>query len=135
MPADSAAPLYEGRWMVRRLAIDYLARSSYRFAGTATIDGGSFAETGTVSLGANEFPATRQYDLVAKDTGIEVFFADGRPFIMLAAMPDQRVHHLCGADDYRGRFFFRGNDEWAERWRVIGPRKNYASLSLYRRMA
>jgi len=47
----------------------------------------------------------------------------------------QTVVHLCGADHYRGRFFFVDADHWVEAWRVSGPRKRYASISHYRRTA
>ncbi|QND61136.1 hypothetical protein HB778_04470 [Mesorhizobium huakuii] len=64
---------------------------------------------------------------------MRILHADGSDFIELEPKAAQAVRHLCGADLYVGRFFFRGRDEWAEAWRVKGPRKNYASLGWFYR--
>jgi hypothetical protein len=64
---------------------------------------------------------------------MRILHADGRDFIEIGPEAAQTVRHLCGADLYVGRFFFRGADEWAEAWRVKGPRKNYASLGWFQR--
>ena len=78
-------------------------------------------------------PASRRYQLEPGEGSVHILHADGRDFIELGPKAAQTVRHLCGADLYVGRFFFRGPDEWAEAWRVKGPRKNYASLGRFRR--
>ncbi|TPL07859.1 hypothetical protein FJ938_09625 [Mesorhizobium sp. B2-4-14] len=79
-------------------------------------------------------PASRRYRLEPGEGVTRILHADGRDFIELEAKAAQTVRHLCGADLYAGRFFFRGQGDWAEVWRVKGPRKNYASLGRFWRV-
>lgn len=128
--ADSLA----GDWTVRRTMIDFLAGATYSFTGNAIVTGDAFAERGIMQTGAHAMPASRTYRLELREHSIAILRADGSDFIELEPKATQIVHHLCGADVYVGRFLFRGPDEWAEAWRVKGPRKNYASLSRFRRL-
>jgi hypothetical protein len=123
-----------GRWAVRRTVIDFLTGARHRFEGTAVITASAFTEQGLLRFGVREMPASRSYRLEPGETATRVLHADGREFIALEAKAAQSVRHQCGADLYAGRFFFRG-DEWAEVWRVRGPRKNYASFGRFRRVA
>lgn len=130
---------FHGRWDVRRTIVDHLSGTVHRFAGEAVISADDFVEAGKVCHGDVSFSAERRYVLRpgadGMADGVTVAFADGRPFIGLAAQASQAVRHLCGADDYRGRFFFRNGNAWVEAWRVTGPRKRYASLAHYNRQA
>ena len=76
----------------------------------------------------------RAYRLERRGHSIRILRADGSEFIELEPKATQIVHHRCGADVYAGHFLFRSCDEWAEAWRVKGPRKNYASLSRFHRV-
>lgn len=124
---------FSGRWDVRRVIVDRMARATYRFEGIATIDVSSFAETGTVRWGETSLKGERSYGLRPVDGGLDILFPDGRLFVALGDCPAQSVYHLCGDDHYAGRFFFAVDGAWAEAWRVTGPRKRYASLARYRR--
>jgi len=124
---------FEGSWDVRRLIVDHLSGAVHRFEGTAIVSASAFVEAGVVRYGATAFKANRRYTLAPGIYGPDVAFPDGRPFISLGEGASQSVRHLCGADDYRGRFFFRDGNAWVEAWRVTGPRKRYASLAHYRR--
>lgn len=128
-PIDS----FLGDWDVRRLIVDRMAKASYRFEGTATIDGSSFVESGTVHSGAMSLKGDRSYELRRGDGGLDIHFPDGRLFVSLGGRPAQAVYHLCGDDHYSGRFFFKTDGAWAEAWSVTGPRKRYISLARYRR--
>jgi hypothetical protein len=64
-----------------------------------------------------------------------VQFPSGMDFIALGLDARQSVLHHCGDDTYRGRFFFRSHDHWAEFWHVRGPRKCYTSLARFERAA
>lgn len=123
-----------GDWTVRRTMIDFLAGATYNFTGNAVVTADAFTERGVMQIGAHAMPASRAYKLERRDHSIRILRADGSDFIELEPKPTQIVHHSCGADVYAGRFLFRGPDEWAEAWRVKGPRKNYASLSRFRRL-
>jgi Family of unknown function (DUF6314) len=130
---------FYGRWDVRRVIVDHLSGAVHRFTGEAVISAADFVEAGNVRYGDVSLKAERRY--VLRDgvdgifDGIAVAFPDGRSFIRLDGRASQAVHHLCGTDDYRGRFFFRSCDAWVEAWRVTGPRKRYASLARYQRQA
>ncbi|TPK64344.1 hypothetical protein FJ930_25810 [Mesorhizobium sp. B2-4-15] len=123
-----------GDWKVRRTMIDFLTGATYRFAGDAVVTADAFTEHGLMRIGSREMPASRSYRLKPCGSSMRVLHADGRDFIELEPKAAQFVHHQCGADLYAGRFFFRGPGEWAEAWRVKGPRKNYASLGRFWRV-
>jgi len=122
-----------GDWRVRRTMIDFLTGATHCFAGDAAVTADAFTEHGTMRIGSQEMPASRRYRFEPGERSMRILHADGRDFIELGPEPAQTVRHPCGADLYVGRFFFRGRDEWAEAWRVKGPRKNYASLGRFRR--
>jgi hypothetical protein len=122
-----------GDWKVRRTMIDFLTGATHRFAGDAVVTEDAFTEHGLMRIGAHKMPASRRYRLEPGEGSMRILHADGRDFIEIGPEAAQTVRHLCGADLYVGRFFFRGADEWAEAWRVKGPRKNYASLGWFQR--
>lgn len=128
--ADSLA----GDWTVRRTMVDFVAGATYSFTGNAVVTGDTFTERGIMQTGAHAMPASRTYRLELREHSIAILRADGSDFIELEPKATQIVQHLCGADVYAGRFWFRSRDEWAEAWRVKGPRKNYASLSRFCRL-
>ncbi|QPC91833.1 DUF6314 family protein [Mesorhizobium sp. INR15] len=122
-----------GNWHVRRKLIDFSGGASCVFSGQATVTETAFSESGEVRIGGRILTASRSYRLEVRDGSVLVFRGSDA-FISLDGQPSQIARHQCGADLYSGRFFFRGIDEWAEAWRVKGPRKNYASLSQFRRL-
>jgi uncharacterized protein DUF6314 len=122
-----------GTWEVRRRLVDFRAGATSRFEGVATIRADAFEEKGRVYLGSTVLEATRKYRLRFEARLVAVCFPDGGDFIRLDDQPSQPVRHWCEPDLYRGRFFFMDADHWVEAWRVIGPRKHYASVSHYRR--
>lgn len=113
--------------------VDHLSSAVHHFAGNVIVTASSFVETGTLRHGTLSLKAERRYTLDRSEGDLGVAFADGRPFLHLDGRGAQTVRHLCGDDDYRGRFFFRDADAWVEAWRVSGPRKRYASLARYQR--
>jgi hypothetical protein len=122
-----------GTWDVFRVIIDHLTGAVNRFSGKAIITASEFVETGEVRYGAVSLKANRRYGLNAGAGQLDIEFADGRPFISLNGEASQTVRHLCGDDDYRGRFVFAHAGAWIEAWHVSGPRKRYASLARYSR--
>ena len=122
-----------GAWAVRRTMIDFIAGATCDFVGDAIVTAEAFTEQGILRIGAREMPASRSYRLEPGDRSMRIRHADGSEFIELGWRAAQAVRHVCAADLYAGRFFFRDADEWIEAWRVKGPRKNYASLGRFRR--
>lgn len=122
-----------GNWSVSRTVLDYRAGTVFRFEGSAVLTGTSFEERGHMQCNGGRVAAERSYGIRAGKGSVAILFANGSPFIELEPCATQAVHHQCGGDSYSGRFFFRGDGDWAEHWRVIGPRKRYASLARYRR--
>ena len=136
VPEAKETPMFAGllgRWDVRRVIVDHLSGAVNRFTGTAIISALEFVETGTVRYGSVSLQASRCYRLENRADSLEIAFPDGRAFINLDGRASQTVRHLCGDDDYRGRFIFAAADDWIEAWRVNGPRKRYASLARYHR--
>lgn len=130
LPADA----FIGSWRVRRTVIDFNGGPRCMFSGQAVVTADAFTESGEIQLGDRTLSASRSYRLERLGDAVAVLRADGSAFISLGEQPSQAVRHDCGADAYLGRFLFRGPDEWAEAWRVKGPRKNYASLSRFSRL-
>lgn len=122
-----------GIWSVRRKIVDYRTGGIFSFEGKAVLTNTSFEEQGQIGYGDRAFSAERAYKIQAVGNSISVLFANGSGFVELDLRASQAVHHHCGQDTYFGRFYFRGRETWAERWRVSGPRKHYASLAHYRR--
>ena len=138
-PVPGDAPAWHadvllGCWHVRRTVIDFLAGTSCVFSGQAVVTADAFVETGDIRIGERRLAASRSYRLEKRGDMITVLRADGSAFISLDGRASQSVRHDCGADLYVGRLLFRGPHEWAEAWRVKGPRKNYASLSRFSRL-
>lgn len=131
MIADLGA--FAGRWRVRRRIIDLQNGSIADFEGSALISARSFEEEGIVHLGGASFPAQRVYLIEPCAGGVTLRRPDGSHFIDLGRVRLQEVAHLCGQDDYHGRFRFAGTRSWSEAWRVSGPRKNYCSFGRFTR--
>lgn len=131
--ASELADALIGRWQVRRVVRDFIGSAGCVFAGEALLTGSGFSEEGEMRIGDRAMPASRAYRLERQDGSVLVFRGD-EVFIRLDDRPSQVVYHQCGDDSYVGRFIFRARDEWAEVWRVKGPRKNYASVSRFYRL-
>lgn len=122
-----------GRWRVRRVVRDLIGSAGCVFFGEAVVTENGFSEEGEIRVGDRALPASRAYRLERQDGSVLVYRGEAS-FIRLGAEPSQVVQHRCGDDSYVGRFIFRGPEEWAEAWRVKGPRKNYASISRFDRV-
>jgi hypothetical protein len=124
-----------GDWRVVRV-VRHAGGATARFAGRAVWrpEGAAWrcVEEGRLSQGGAEMAARRETLWRDAPDGIAVAFGDGRPFHLWR--PGEEARHDCPPDDYRLRYDLsawpRG---WAVRWRVRGPRKDYAALTRYRR--
>lgn len=137
------AELFEGLWTLERRVEDARAGETHVFTGQAAfarIPGGlSLSERGTWRAGPHAgLGGTRRYLWRAAGPGrVEVRHADGRPFHVFTVGPDAScaVVHECDPDLYEGEYAFRLPGVWRLDWRVRGPRKDYASRSVFRREA
>jgi hypothetical protein len=128
-----------GSWRVERLIDDRRAGVQGRFDGTAAFaDEGAalrYREEGTLRLGEGRaFAATRESLWRWDRDGVEVLFADGRPFHRF--VPEARgagTDHLCGRDLYRVVYDLSAWPRWSTRWEVQGPSKSYVLRTAYAR--
>lgn len=130
---------FEGVWRVARRVV-HAGGGGARFAGRAEFmpDASGFVhvETGELHLpGQAPIRAERRYLWrPGSDGTIEVCFSDGRAFHQFdpaAGIPGAR--HDCAPDTYEVRYDFRRWPVWSSRWRVRGPRKDYAIVTACRR--
>jgi hypothetical protein len=64
-----------------------------------------------------------------------VSFADGHHFIELDLREgSSKGHHQCASDGYDVTTIVIDNDRIEEEWRVRGPAKNYAAVTLMTRV-
>ena len=133
-PTERLAAL-AGRWRTLR-ALRHADGTRARFAGESLweADGrgdGTLLrchETGMLEQGGARFPARRETLWRATPTGLEVLFADGRPFHDIDGR--HAVHH-CPPDTYVLRYDFDHWPRWSVRWQVEGPRKSYRATTRY----
>ncbi|TCO70936.1 DUF6314 family protein [Rhodovulum euryhalinum] len=130
---------FEGAWRLVRVIEDARAGQTATFEGRAVFnrsgDGLYYAEHGILRLpGQAPMTAERRYLWRPAGAGIEVCFEDGRFFHAIASGPRAEAHHDCPPDRYAVAYDFGGWPAWSCRWRVIGPRKDYAMASSYARL-
>lgn len=128
----------EGRWRLERDIEDARAGVSGRLEGEAIwrADAQGFVqeESGLLHYAdAAPMQATRRYLWRAGETGIDVFFEDGRPFHTLPADGEEALHH-CAPDLYRVTYTFTGPAEFTQIWHVTGPRKAARIASRFTRL-
>jgi hypothetical protein len=129
---------FAGLWTLDRRIEDRLSRRPGRFHGTARLSpdgtGLHYREEGTLTLADGPLLAAHRDHLWSADgQGIEVLFADGRPFHRFT--PEGRApgtDHPCGADLYRVTYDLSQWPRWTAEWTVLGPAKDYTMLSAYR---
>lgn len=133
IPSERLAALV-GRWRILR-AIRQADGARMRFAGESVwrADGGAVRciETGTLERDGARFAARRETLWSAAAGGIDVRFADGRPFHRIAGA---HARHDCPPDTYDLSYDFAAWPRWSVRWRVTGPRKAYCALTRYERL-
>lgn len=128
-----------GSWRVARRIDDRRAGVAGRFDGHATFapegEALRYREEGTLRLGEGPALAASREALWRWDAqGVEVLFADGRPFHRF--VPRGRAagtDHPCGRDLYRVVYDLSAWPAWSTRWEVEGPSKSYAMRTAYAR--
>lgn len=121
-----------GTWTLQRQVDDRLGGEVRAVEGSATLalvaDGHvRWSEEGTMRWSGGEVPVSRTLDVVRRDAGWVVLFADGREFHQWSV--GAPVDHPCGADHYRGLVDMPGPDRWRVTWVVRGPAKDYTMVT------
>ncbi len=128
-----------GIWRIDRRIEDRRAGTTGLLQGTAelTPDGPGliYSEEGILRIaGQPGLTARQSYLWRADGDGIEVLFADGRPFHrigLIDAAPE--ASHDCAPDIYCVRYDFARWPDWRAVWQVTGPRKDYTMTTEFQR--
>jgi hypothetical protein len=132
-----------GSWSVERSINDAMSGDIGTFHGTATFIRDAedssrvrFDETGIVRFGDYSGRANRQlYLALGSNSVIDVSFADGHHFITLDFSEQVSTdHHQCQSDGYDIMTLVRSDDLIEERWRVVGPAKDYEAVTFMTRV-
>jgi hypothetical protein len=133
-----------GAWHLDRQLTDRLSGVRGTFTGDAEFAAAGdpsvlrYSERGELRFGGHVGPASRSLACLGLPGGaVDVRFADGRAFYHLDLTAGRcRAKHVCaGRDDYVVTFRVLSPDLLEERWRALGPGKDYVSTTLLERMA
>lgn len=128
-----------GDWELHRQIEDKLGFLQGRMDGVVSFAQSDpnliYEENGQLVYGdAPPMTATRTYIWKKHPRGIEVMYGDGSPFHVIemnCLMPS--AEHLCGADMYHVSYDFSKWPVWRAVWSVVGPSKDYRSVSTFTR--
>ena len=95
----------------------------------------TYDETSEIAFAASPpLKGTRRYLWKPDACGVEIKFADGRPFHRLGlGSATATATHWCDPDQYDVVYDFSRWPNWTSRWHVKGPRKDYVMRTSYRR--
>ena len=140
-PVADLKAFLAGGWRIERSLVDRRHTVDGKLAGEAHFspDGTAllYRERGAMTFGAYAGSAEQAYRYDFRDgtARATVLFRDGRLFHELdLTHGHSSVTHACVADLYEGRFVVLDADRWRSEWRVAGPRKDQAILTLYTRI-
>jgi hypothetical protein len=91
----------------------------------------AYHEEGELRFRDHRGPAYRRLCYRGQPDGTaDVRFDDGRAFYLMDLRSGTwHSVHLCGADRYEVTGQILGPDQYAERWRTTGPRKDYELIT------
>lgn len=93
-----------------------------------------YREAGQLRIGDGPVLSAERSYLWRFEKSVEVMFDDGRQFHSFVPMGrGQGTDHPCGEDFYQVTYDFRGWPEWTSTFQVSGPRKDYTSVTAYKR--
>jgi hypothetical protein len=138
-----------GKWSITRSIYDHLSGTSGLFEGSVVYterEPGddselerrvSYEESGELRFGTHTGEARRHLEYVRRSgTGLEVLFADGRPFIHLdLGTGAWQAIHPCRDDHHEIVITVPSRDQIRELWRVRGPETDYEASALLTRLA
>ncbi len=94
-----------------------------------------YCEMGVIQMAHYTGKASQTYRYAfASDSISEVYFSDGRFFYTLDLTTGHcEIRHVCGEDIYDGVFEAVSETTYQQTWRVMGPRKDYTSHTVFSR--
>lgn len=139
--ADGVFDRLEGTWDLARTIENQAAMTGIAWFSQLGHDALGYREEGRVTLaGGQAFDAHREYRFERSRLGFLVFFAEVPPRlfhqIQLAREGDVlagSATHLCAPDVYDSDYRFMADGTFVIRHSVRGPRKNYVSVTVFRR--
>ncbi len=137
MKIDDTFGFLLGNWTLTRWIEDRQTGLSSRFTGTAMLSEtshgyGWYREVGELCYGDYTGPANRTLKMLRRaDSSVVLQFSDGRPYVEVdLSSANWSGHHLCGRDTYEIEIHAQSQEVILEKWRVLGPSKNYDALAL-----
>ena len=130
---------FKGDWQITRQIEDRRAGRVGRLQGSAgfTPDdtGLIYKENGLLHFsGQPPLNATQTYHWRQDGAQLSIRFADGRDFHRFDPAQDQPcASHDCPPDWYKVVYNFSKWPTWSSTWTVSGPRKDYTSVTTYKR--
>lgn len=131
---------FTGDWQLRRKVTDRLHGQDGQLQGTASFASLGdarlrYTEVGTLRLaGGAALEARRSYFWRFDAGRVEVTFENDAPFHAFDPIGQAGgTDHLCGEDLYQVEYDFTAWPSWRATWHVVGPRKDYISVSDYLR--
>jgi hypothetical protein len=142
MPWDIKALLrgLAGRWMFDRSIEGYGTMTGNAVFTPIAEQRLRYREDGTLRLNnGTEFAAEREYIYAPRENGFAVLFRENPPrlFHEVALVPGSdgelrgEADHPCGEDLYRSFYRFLPGGRFIVRHAVIGPRKDYAIVTVF----
>jgi hypothetical protein len=140
-PVPDLRSYFTGGWRIDRSLVDRRQAIDGNITGEAhfTPDGAAllYRERGEMTFGAYAGPAEQayRYEFPHGAARASVRFRDGRLFHELDLTHGHAaVTHRCAADAYEGRFDALDGNCWRSEWRIVGPRKDQAIMTVYTRI-
>ncbi|HUY07645.1 MAG TPA: DUF6314 family protein [Acidimicrobiales bacterium] len=95
-----------------------------------------YDEEGELQLGDHVGSARRHLEYRGNEDGsVSLYFLDGRHFVDLDLVGGIcNVTHRCNQDSYHISVAVSSMQSYVERWRVIGPNKDYEARTRYTRV-
>ncbi len=142
IPVPDTLAFLRGWWRIERRLADHRSGVSGTFDGeaefAATADPAvlNYTERGELHFGGHVGPATRTLVFLGRPGGAaDVRFADGREFYRLDLGQGRcQAEHRCGRDRYAVTCRVLAQDLLEENWQVLGPAKDYDSVTTLRRL-
>lgn len=140
--ADGLLDRLEGTWVLSRI-IEAQATMTGRAAfNRQDADTLTYREEGRVQLAdGKSFDAHREYRFQRAPGGFTVYFAELPPRVFhnieLMRAGDAfigQATHLCTPDVYESAYCFRSDGTFSIRHTVHGPRKDYVSITVFKRL-
>ncbi len=130
-----------GTWRLWRTVFDRRTQKGSAMWGEATFSPGKEDELVYVEEvmhrreGKGAYRAKQRYRYKLKEDKLEMYRCNEAPNTPFLTLPTEKLQGKaqCGADRYELDWNFKGTEMFLQRYRVLGPRKDYVIRSLFSR--